>query len=229
MSPRKGGEADKFGNRFEGVWTVRHLLYVLVGRIDSVTVEEPGELGEGVEFTVRRGNTTEVHQAKRQLGSANNWTLQSLQRTTFVRLQEVGLRPDDALSRVSAFGCARRHAHGKAPARKSTTTRHWPGYATAARALDHRRLTARSHPTAPSWLALSLDGHAQRVTLRVARSFPQSFHQASRDTTGARWLDSAPDLTCEEDTPRHPLDGRKATHNRSVVGSRRPRLLQSLI
>jgi hypothetical protein len=80
MSPRVGGEADKFGNRYEGVWTVRQLLYVLAGRVDSITVEEPGELGEGVEFTVRRGDETEVHQSKRQLGSANGWTVRSLDR-----------------------------------------------------------------------------------------------------------------------------------------------------
>jgi hypothetical protein len=80
MSPRAGGEADKFGNRYEGVWTIRHLLYVLAGRVDSITVEEPGDLGEGVEFTLRRGNTREVHQSKRQLGSANGWTLRSLHR-----------------------------------------------------------------------------------------------------------------------------------------------------
>lgn len=80
MSPRVGGEADKFGNRYEGVWTVRQLLYVLAGRVDSITVEEPGELGEGVEFTVRRDDETEVHQSKRQLGSANGWTVRSLDR-----------------------------------------------------------------------------------------------------------------------------------------------------
>lgn len=80
MSPRVGGEADKFGNRYEGVWTVRQLLRVLAGRVESITVEEPGELGKGVEFTLRRGDETEVHQSKRQLGSANSWTVRSLHR-----------------------------------------------------------------------------------------------------------------------------------------------------
>jgi hypothetical protein len=79
MSPRAGGEADKFGNRYEGVWTVRQLLYVLSGRIDSITVEEPGEPGVGVEFILRRGDNTEAHQCKRQHGTANGWTLRTLQ------------------------------------------------------------------------------------------------------------------------------------------------------
>jgi len=79
VSPRPGGEADKFGNRYEGRWTVRQLLYILAGRTDTITVEAPGEAGEGVEFTLQRGSTTEVHQSKRQLGSANAWTLPTLQ------------------------------------------------------------------------------------------------------------------------------------------------------
>ena len=33
MSPRRGGEAAKFGARFEGRWTTRSLLDVLIGRV----------------------------------------------------------------------------------------------------------------------------------------------------------------------------------------------------
>ena len=75
MSPRLGGEADKFGNRYEGRWTVRQLLYVLLGQVDSVTVEDVGEIAEGAEFTRRRGDAIEVHQVKRQHGTANEWKL----------------------------------------------------------------------------------------------------------------------------------------------------------
>ena len=78
MSPLPGGEADKFGGRYEGRWTARYLLYVLLGRVDSVTVEEAGPIGKGAEFTVRRGDTIEVHQVKRQHGNANDWSLQAL-------------------------------------------------------------------------------------------------------------------------------------------------------
>lgn len=79
MSPRSGGEADKFGNRYEGVWTVRHLLYVLAGRAESVTVEDIGDLAQGVELTYRHDDIIEVHQLKRQNKNANSWTVKSLQ------------------------------------------------------------------------------------------------------------------------------------------------------
>ncbi len=29
MSPRPGGESDKFGNRYEGAWTVRHVAGIM--------------------------------------------------------------------------------------------------------------------------------------------------------------------------------------------------------
>ena len=29
---RAGGEADKFGNSYEGAWTIFHMLLVLAGR-----------------------------------------------------------------------------------------------------------------------------------------------------------------------------------------------------
>ncbi|MDV7091008.1 ATP-binding protein [Rhodococcus opacus] len=78
MSPRRGGESDKFGNRYEAAWTVRHVLYVLAGFGNSITVEDIGELGEGVEFTYRRPNGVEVHQLKRQNRTINNWSVASL-------------------------------------------------------------------------------------------------------------------------------------------------------
>jgi hypothetical protein len=78
MSPRPGGESDKFGNRYEGAWTVRQLLRVLNGELDSVTVEEVDELGEGSEFTTRKGNDSAAYQIKRQHGNANSWTVASL-------------------------------------------------------------------------------------------------------------------------------------------------------
>jgi hypothetical protein len=78
LSPRPGGEAAKFGDRYEGHWTTRQLLYVLCGQVDSVTVEEIGEIGEGAEFTVRRGTKIEVHQVKRQHGVDDQWQLSDL-------------------------------------------------------------------------------------------------------------------------------------------------------
>lgn len=79
VSPRTGGEADKFGNRYEGRWTVRHLLDVLAGRAKSITVEETGTMGEGIEFSVERNDgMIEGHQVKRQRGNANAWSIRNL-------------------------------------------------------------------------------------------------------------------------------------------------------
>lgn len=75
---RSGGEADKLGNHYEGAWIVAQLLEVLAGRAKALTVEELGEIGKGVEFTLRRASVTEVHQVKRQRGSANYWRLGDL-------------------------------------------------------------------------------------------------------------------------------------------------------
>ena len=78
MTARPGGEADKFGFRYEGAWTVHHLLLVLAGRAEAITVEDVGEIAKGSEFTLLRNATTEVHQVKRQHGSANGWTPRAL-------------------------------------------------------------------------------------------------------------------------------------------------------
>src|SRR4051794_20902968 len=65
VSPRPGGEADKFGNRYEGRWTVGKLLEVLAGRAQSFVLEQRGEGGAGVEFTVVRNHGGEEgHQLK---------------------------------------------------------------------------------------------------------------------------------------------------------------------
>jgi hypothetical protein len=75
MSPRPGGEADKFGNRYEGAWTVRQVLDVIAGRIDRMQVEPAGIAGEGAEFLIWRDGRVEAHQVKRQVGNAKNWTV----------------------------------------------------------------------------------------------------------------------------------------------------------
>jgi hypothetical protein len=81
MSPRPGGEADKFGNRYEGAWTVQHVLHVLRGAAESITVEDIDDLGQGAEFTFKRtGQPDQVHQLKRQNGTANTWNPRSLLR-----------------------------------------------------------------------------------------------------------------------------------------------------
>ncbi|MGW4220681.1 hypothetical protein ACWEJZ_27155 [Streptomyces bacillaris] len=78
MSSRPGGEADKFGNRYEGVWTVRHLLAVLAGEGQSITIEDVGDLGKGSEFTYRTDDAEHVYQVKRQNGNYASWTVKTL-------------------------------------------------------------------------------------------------------------------------------------------------------
>ncbi|MFE0861935.1 hypothetical protein ACFW5P_17225 [Streptomyces rochei] len=78
MAPRLGGETDKFGNRYEGAWTIRHALYVLLGSGTSLCIEPGGPLGDGVEFVYRHDHRTEVHQVKRQNRNANSWNVASL-------------------------------------------------------------------------------------------------------------------------------------------------------
>ena len=72
---RAGGEADKFGNSYEGAWTIFHMLLVLAGRAQAITVEDVGDLGEGSEFTLTSlHHGDEAHQVKRKQGTANGWT-----------------------------------------------------------------------------------------------------------------------------------------------------------
>ena len=79
MSPRPGGETAKFGERYEGRWTVHELLKVLEGRARSITVEEVGRDGAGIEFALLRNDgVTEAHQVKRQHGDADRWTIRQL-------------------------------------------------------------------------------------------------------------------------------------------------------
>ena len=74
MSPRTGGEAAKFGDRFEGRWTVWWMLEVFYERADAIVVETIDELRHTVEFEVRSNGRTLRHQAKRQVGQDANWT-----------------------------------------------------------------------------------------------------------------------------------------------------------
>lgn len=79
MSARPGGEADKFGSLYEGAWTIHHLLLVLSGGANAITVENVGEIAQGAEFTLLRNGATEVHQVKVKYRNANGWTPTILQ------------------------------------------------------------------------------------------------------------------------------------------------------
>ena len=94
--PLPGGAAEKFGNRYEGRWTVACLLDVLDERADSMRLEPPGPEDQGFEFWVEKQGIREYHQVKRQHHSGH-WTLYTLAEegvlTNFLaRLQDPSLR-----------------------------------------------------------------------------------------------------------------------------------------
>jgi len=75
---RRGGESDKLGNRYEGVWTVENLLDVLSGQANSLTVEPLGRDALGIEFIKEKiDGQKEFHSVKRQTTGAA-WTISQL-------------------------------------------------------------------------------------------------------------------------------------------------------
>ena len=76
--PRLGGEADKLGNRYEGLWSVDAALDLIDGEYAGLTVEAVGDEAAGVEFVrTAPSGVREYHSIKRQQG-AGNWTLSRL-------------------------------------------------------------------------------------------------------------------------------------------------------
>lgn len=72
-----GGAADKYGNRFEGGWTIHCIVELLRERTEALELEPPGEAGVGVEFVVHRGDEREHHQVKSGR-SHGQWTINRL-------------------------------------------------------------------------------------------------------------------------------------------------------
>ena len=94
--PLPGGAAEKFGNRYEGRWTVACLLDVMDEKSDSIRLEPPGPEDQGFEFWVTKEGVREFHQVKRQHFSGH-WTLYTLAEervlTDFItRLQDSSAR-----------------------------------------------------------------------------------------------------------------------------------------
>lgn len=77
--PLPGGAAEKYGNRYEGRWTVACMLEVMDEKADSIRLEPPDLAGQGFEFRITRQGIQEYHQVKRQR-SLGNWTLNALKR-----------------------------------------------------------------------------------------------------------------------------------------------------
>lgn len=83
--PLPGGPSDKYGNRFEGKWTAYCVAQVMAEEADSIRLEPPGTKGEGVEFTLRKGEVVEYHQVKRQHARPGDWSITELARNGVLR------------------------------------------------------------------------------------------------------------------------------------------------
>jgi hypothetical protein len=73
-----GGSAAKWGELYEGRWTVFTLLRVLDEDADAIRIEQPGE--DFAEFVVRVSGRTEYHQAKRAFAQSGRWSIKMLLR-----------------------------------------------------------------------------------------------------------------------------------------------------
>lgn len=71
-----GGPASKFGQRYEGRWTVNALLRLLDEEASSIRLEAPGE--DLAEFVLRVGKEVQYHQAKRAYSKAGRWSIKTL-------------------------------------------------------------------------------------------------------------------------------------------------------
>jgi hypothetical protein len=76
--PLPGGPTDKFGNRYEGRWTVFCMSEVMREHADSIRLELPGE--DGAEFRLCKAEQCVYHQVKRQQSSTGRWLLSDLGR-----------------------------------------------------------------------------------------------------------------------------------------------------
>lgn len=74
-----GGIADKFGNDYEALWTIRQVLAVLRAEARSIRLEGIRPEFAGFEFAVDHGSHAAWHQTK--INNPNgNWTIMALQR-----------------------------------------------------------------------------------------------------------------------------------------------------
>ena len=78
--PRPGGEADKLGNRYEGLWVVDAALDLIDGEFGELVFEAVGDEAAGVEFyRTKDSGVREYHSIKRQQADGN-WTVSRLTR-----------------------------------------------------------------------------------------------------------------------------------------------------
>ena len=82
-----GGPANKFGNRYEKLWTVSEFVRMLHGDTEALRIEALGV--EKAEFVVTTGSRRELHQAKRSHPSGK-WSLATLGASHVRLLQAIG-------------------------------------------------------------------------------------------------------------------------------------------
>ena len=101
MAFEPGGYADKLGNRYEGRWIARQLLFLLHEQLRSVTVEAVGDDEAGVDLWIDRNDgNREAQQCKAENGTKSHWTFGDLSRrgsllllgTLVLLIREVRLR-----------------------------------------------------------------------------------------------------------------------------------------
>jgi hypothetical protein len=74
-----GGEADKLGNRYEGIWTVFQLLSLLQNAVSQITCE-PLSDPTGIEFTTIDEAGIKHHHSVKSETTESNWTIPLLAR-----------------------------------------------------------------------------------------------------------------------------------------------------
>lgn len=101
--PETGGPADKLGNYYEQLWTVKSMIDVLEERARSLYLEPLGPEGEGVEFRLLRNDgRREYHQVKRQYGKGGYWSFAKLESNlVLTRFREKLSLPDTVCVFVS--------------------------------------------------------------------------------------------------------------------------------
>lgn len=94
--PLPGGPANKFGTRYELLWTVICMVDVMTEKADSIRLEPPGIEGEGFEFRLSKGAGREYHQVKRQHSGQGRWSISTLIRERILSYFGDKLRDPDA-------------------------------------------------------------------------------------------------------------------------------------
>ena len=76
--PNPGGESDKLGNQYEGVWTIGRLLDMAASKVESLIVEPISGDNTGIEFVLKdNAGVLEFHSAKRQRAKGE-WSLAAI-------------------------------------------------------------------------------------------------------------------------------------------------------